>query len=227
MDITISTFNYINTEWDRPIQGCLNLVHKTAVAIAALVAIVATPIFALIDLCRLPCSKEREMSAISILDFYQGGRNDRGATLEDIWNWDDTQLEDRHDFIQWLFPTIKGSNFNPTAAVTSDETIAAFKADKALQDKMVRSLDVMLKFYGFNRTANGIEIGTNFKARAQNWLKSGDHNHLRISRILTSLRLHGLEDYSKSFFQVLKQVYRAHSDKIGAKTFSFWQSAAN
>jgi len=218
MEITNSAYQFISREWDAP-SSCL---HKTMIAIAALVVFVATPILALIDVCRLPWAEERMVGQVSILDFYRGGQNDRGVTLEEIWSWDDAKLEDRHDFIQWLFPLKKPSQFNPSAALTNDTVIAAFKQDKSLQDKMLRSLNVMLKFYGLEWQGSEIVIGPHFASQAQ-WLTPGNHNYLRISRILTSLRLHGLDSYANAFKKVLGQVYQQHSNKISPQTFSFWK----
>lgn len=166
------------------------------------------------------------MDEISVISFYRGGPNDRGVTLEEIWRWDDATLESRHDFIQWLFPLREPSQFNPSAPLTDDQTIGAFQADKTLRDKMVHSLDVMLKFYGFERN-EGIERGANFARQAKNWLHPGNHNYLRITRILTSLHLHGLGDEAKAFFKMLNVVYNTYPNEIGSKTFSFWKSAAN
>lgn len=239
MCISSSTWNFINNQWHHPISFgeddavcCLklaeigvNVLHKTMVAVAALVALIATPILLLIDLCCMPFCGEKTVEALTILDFYQGGRNDRGVTLEEIWGWDDSRLESQHDFIQWLFP-LTTQGVNPTAPLTDNTVMSAFKADKTLQDKMVRSFDVMLNFYGFSRSSNTIQIGANFDDQAQNWLNPGNHNYRRITRILTSLKLHGLGHYAKAFMKALQQVYQDHSDQIGSQTFSIWQSAS-
>lgn len=233
MEITASAYQFISQQWDRPIsveneiaQIGVNFLHKTMVAVAALVVIIATPILALIDLCCIGCKQERTVGQVSILDFYRGGQNDRGVTLEEIWRWDDAKLESHHDFIQWLFPLKKQSRFNPSAALTDDTVIAAFKQDKSLQDKMVRSLDVMLKFYGFEWSGDQIVMGPHFAKQAQNWLKSGSHNYLRISRILTSLRLHGLESYAGALMHALEQVNKQYSNQIDPQTFSIWKAAS-
>jgi len=165
------------------------------------------------------------MSGNEILDFYRGTPNDRGVTLKQIWNYSDVELEGHHDFIQWLFPLKKRSQFNPSAPVTDEHVIATFKEDEALRDKMLHSLDVMLKFYGFVRRGEGIEIGENFEVQARNWLNRGNHNFLRMSRILTSLRLHGLKSEAVELMRALQQVYQSHQAEIGERTFSFWQKA--
>lgn len=165
------------------------------------------------------------MKIPTITEFYRGARNDRGVSLEEIWQWPDEKLEAQHDFIQWLFP-IKSVGMNPSAPPTNSATINAFKTDKTLQDKMRKSFEVMLKFYGLEYGFLGnIKMASDFSKKAENWLNPGNHNFLRITRILTSLRLHGLEREAQAFFAVLEQIYKAHAKQIGAETFSYWQNA--
>lgn len=39
-----------------------------------------------------------------IVDFYLGGQDSKGRTLDDILAFSDQQFEAGHDFIQWIFP---------------------------------------------------------------------------------------------------------------------------
>lgn len=211
----------------------VNLAYKALIGLAMLVTLVVTPILFAIDVLS-PKRKELKggenvVTKHTILDFYQGspiyleGPNGRSrATLEEIWNYDDNTLEGNHKFIQWLFPLEEESDFNPGAAMTNAEVKKAFRQDPGLQEKMRKSFAVMLKFYGLTETG----LAPNFNERAQVWLNRGNHNYLRITRILTSLRLHGCEAEAKRFFSLLEKVYHTHSSQIGAETFGYWQSAA-
>jgi hypothetical protein len=64
-----------------------------------------------------------------------------------------------------------------------------------------------------------------------NWISPGNHNHLRITRILKSLLILGLEEEARAFCECLKDIYRAESAKsspgISEVTVSFWQRAVN
>ena len=63
-----------------------------------------------------------------VVDFYLGTRPDtEGRFLKDLWSWSDRDLEEVHDFIQWLFPLPEPSQFNPDAPLLTAEDIAAFK----------------------------------------------------------------------------------------------------
>jgi len=93
-------------------------------------------------------------------------------------------------------------------------------------DQLIKSLEVMLAFYGFTRGKSGdIQIGANFSEKAKNWLNLGNHNYRRITRILKSLSLHGLNADAKGFFQALQKVYDKHADQIGEEAFGKWTKA--
>ena len=166
-----------------------------------------------------------------ILAFYQGQSPDlSGRMIEDIWSWDYQRLEYTHDYIQWLFPLKEKSQFNRNAPILNDEVIQAFRADERLKLRVIRSLTVMLRFYGLQYNELGktnIEItkSDEYGARKQNWIEVANHNYLRITRILTTLRILGLEKYAQAFFNCLNQIYSEESNKIGSKTYGYWKRA--
>ena len=160
-----------------------------------------------------------------ILDFYCGGQDDQGRTLDEILAWPDTELEAVHDFIQWLFPLPERSGANPSAPVLDRETIAAFHASEELQGRLRQSFMRMLRFYGLEFCSEKIELAENFAVRSSNWLTPGNHNHLRLTRILRSLRLLGLEPEAQALFRVLSQLYESHPGRITFRTYEFWKNA--
>jgi hypothetical protein len=55
---------------------------------------------------------ERAQGEAIFLEFYRGKRqNLKGKTIDDIWAFDDADIDSHHDFIQWLFPTKTPSCF--------------------------------------------------------------------------------------------------------------------
>ena len=163
---------------------------------------------------------------MSLLGFYSGtGSDDRGRRLEEIWRFSHDELEDIHDYIQWLFPLAERSAFNPGAPVLDDATIERFRADETLRRNVERSLDVMLDFYGFARDENRIVQSPAFAERAANWLTPGNHNFLRLTRILKSLTLLGLEERAAQLLERLESVYASNQQVIGQRTISFWRRA--
>jgi len=201
-----------------------NVVKKCLVALCGVFALIATGGLLAMDVL-LALFGNRFLEAKTVLDFYRGARNDKGYTLEDIWAFDDATLEAKHDFIQWLFP-LKERGVNPTAPLTNDETIRAFEKDPELQNRLQKSFEVMLCFYGFEKKSDGsIRMGPSFEKQAQNWLHRGNHNYLRITRILHCLRLHGLKAEAKVFLTALETVYSRYSSQIGSKAIDFWRAA--
>src|SRR3954471_6740623 len=90
--------------------------------------------------------------ATPLVDFYAGtGTDSRGRTLAEIHQWSFAQLEYVHDYIQWLFPLRERSAFRPDAPTLTDEEIDTFQSRPDLRDGLLTSLDVMLRFYGFER----------------------------------------------------------------------------
>jgi hypothetical protein len=176
---------------------------------------------------------DRTTSHDPIVRFYSlEGVDAEGRTLEQIWGWDHRRLEGVHDYIQWLFPLRERSRFNPAAPVLTDRTIDTFSRDDVLKDRLKRSLALMLEFYGLALVEQpgappGIVRAGAFAARSGNWLRMENHNHLRLTRILTSTRILGLPAYSEALFQCLDSIYRGHPEAISPATHQFWKRAAS
>jgi hypothetical protein len=66
--------------------------------------------------------------------------------------------------------------------------------------------------------------GDNFDKASQNWVCRFDHNHLRITRIIRSLRVLGLEEEALAFFKALKSVQEASN--ISSRSLMYWSRAA-
>lgn len=170
----------------------------------------------------------------TLIQFYQGLSPDsEGRMLRDIWSWSFENLEYVHNYIQWLFPLNEPSRFNIGAPVLEKEAVRLFRNDAQLQENLVISLKVMLRFYGFevfteeNAGARiRIRKTPNFLNRKRNWLTTGNHNFLRLTRILKSLRLLGLSEYALAFYDALEDLYiKEAANIIGSLTFHYWQNA--
>jgi hypothetical protein len=167
---------------------------------------------------------------VALIAFYSGQRPDhRGRFLSDIQSWDFDKLEEVHDFIQWLFPLPEPSPVNPAAPTIDPAAIAEFRRRPDLRANLLMSFKMMLAFYGFILSAKAppaILRSPQFRERAANWLSPGNHNHLRITRIIRSLRLLGLEAYAQAFFSALQTVDNETPSRITATSFGFWKRAA-
>ena len=77
----------------------------------------------------------------TIEDFHQafGGRDEFSYS----------QLEGRHDYIQWLFPSPERSRFNAASLPLSDEEALAIRSDPIAKERMRRSFLLIADFFGF------------------------------------------------------------------------------
>lgn len=101
------------------------------------------------------------------------GTDAAGRRIGDVLAYDDTDLERRHDYIQWLFPLPTRSAAVPSAPVMSAAERQTIRADARSLENIRRAVQRMQAFY----------------AATDHWLTTYDHNHLRITRIITSLGL--------------------------------------
>jgi len=166
-----------------------------------------------------------------LVAFYLGKVADlSGRRIDEIWSWNYDELEYIHDYIQWLFPLRQQSRYNPDAPLLDDEVIKTFRANEQLRQRLLVSFRVMLKFYGLQyseQPTGNIETvkSAEYPERKQNWLRIGNHNYLRITRILTCMRSLGLEKYSQSLLDCLERIYSEEGKVIGETTLRFWREA--
>jgi len=160
--------------------------------------------------------------------FYRGeGTDDFGRRIGDIWRYSRDELEDVHDYIQWLFPLAERSAFNPGAPLLDAATMAEFRRDNALRENVQRSLEVMLGFYGLALAEDHIARAPDFADRSRLWLSPGNHNFLRLTRILKSLSLLGHEASAESLLGCLEELYRERPGVIGSTTVGYWRRATS
>jgi hypothetical protein len=174
-----------------------------------------------------------------LVAFYsdRGGPDARGRTLEQILGWTDEQLEFSHDYIQTLFPLPEGSLF-ANAPIINEGTFLAWRQDDSLKRNLRRAFERIMAFYGFEvkqHDADGEDKeGTRKlqlvarddapKSSFWRWVVVMDHNHLRITRILRSLRVLGLEEEAEAFYVALLWTTKTYG-RIGPNSRKYWQRA--
>jgi len=162
-----------------------------------------------------------------LLQFYQGfGQDSEERSLKEIQQWDFNQLEYVHNYIQWLFPLTDRSHYNLDAPLLKLDDMQSFQSSPKLRQEVLYNLELMLNFYGFIRYSDKIVAANNFDQRIQQWLSFGNHNFLRITRILKSLKLLGLEHEATLFFNALDSIYPQHQSIIG-NSYNYWLAAVN
>jgi opioid growth factor receptor-like protein len=172
------------------------------------------------------------MTTDRVVAFYSGDLDDSGRTLDEILSWSDEELELVHDYIQWVFPTTQLSAVNPSAPLVTEDTIRMFGRSDALRGRLLRALDRMLAFYGLRRRVSDgdvhIEIDADrFAERSRMWLRRGDHNHLRLTRIMQSLSALGLTAEAAALQRCLLEDISEGPGRgrISDETHELWLSA--
>ncbi len=177
---------------------------------------------------RFQCAMAHD--ADKLTRFFSGGEDDQGRTFDEILGWDDARLEMVHDYIQWIFPLPEPSGANPAAPVLDGASIAAIRSSPEMQGRLRAAFERMLAFYGFALERDTVAEGQRFAAASRNWLHAGNHNHLRLTRMLRSLRVLGLGHEAALLWEALRSVSereRASGRRtITTETVSFWRQAA-
>jgi hypothetical protein len=138
------------------------------------------------------------------------GQNGRGRLAADVISFSDRDLEAVHDYIQWLFPLPSPSAAQPPSPILTPDQIAAIRADPRAVATLKAATERMLRFYRDTRW----------------WLTSHDHNHLRITRILHSLRLLVGPDEVMAFHKAILALHKAAGAPVNTRSLHFWAEAA-
>jgi hypothetical protein len=165
-----------------------------------------------------------------VVRFYLGGLDDAQRTLDDVLAMSDAELEQTHDYVQWLFPLSEESAAVPSSPVLSLDEVEQFRSDVVLRSRFQRALGRMLAFYGLGlrelSEGSVLERLPTYAQRSQDWLRR-PHNFKRLTRILKCLRLLGFEREAQALYLGLKQVYVENPTAIGATSFGFWSAAVD
>ncbi len=148
------------------------------------------------------------MTASPVVSFLNGsGRDGAGRTLGAVLALNDKTLEDRHDFIQWLFPLAEPSRAVPGSPVLTEEDRVAISGSAAALANLAAAAGRPSAFY---------EV-------TDHWLGRQDHNHLRISRIIRSLRLLVGDTAADNFRDARLADVSAREGKVNPVSLEHWR----
>jgi hypothetical protein len=144
------------------------------------------------------------------LAFLEGeGVDGRGRSLFEVLAFDDAALERHHDFIQWLFPLTERSSAVPDAPFLTPGEALEIRDSSMAQCALAAATDRMAAFYGRN----------------DHWLAAQDHNHLRITRIIRSLRLLRGDGEAEAFRTMILDRVAATGAPVSARSRGYWATA--
>ena len=138
-----------------------------------------------------------------------GGTDGAGRTLATVLAFDDDRIEAVHDFIQWCFPLEQASRAVPGAPVLTPAEADSIRRDPAAHEGLRAALARMRRFY----------------ADTDRWLAPHDHNHLRITRILTAIRDLLGEAEAQDFYAFATARNAGAGSPINPASLAFWAAA--
>jgi hypothetical protein len=145
-----------------------------------------------------------------IVAFLTGvGLDGAGRSLAQVLALDDAELERRHDFIQWLFPLPEASRAVAGAPVLSADDVRQLRDSPAAQANLRAAAARMSHFY----------------AQTAHWLALHDHNHLRITRIIKSLRLLTGDAAADAFREAILNRVSGQRRTVSQMSLEFWMAA--
>ena len=145
----------------------------------------------------------------NLLQSEPGRLGEPGAFIEEMhqfWAHDLDALEERHGYIQWLFPIFAGEGLNWRASPLTRAGAAKIRSDVDMSTRVLNSYRMMLSFYGLTLVdPKSGELGRapNFDERIAN-LSHHPHNYKRLSRMLTSLGQLGFVRYKQPLLAALQ-----------------------
>lgn len=135
------------------------------------------------------------------------GADGVGRSIDQIIDFNDAYWERTHDFIQWLFPLTEASRSVRNAPTLTDSQIKQIRECETIQANIQRSV---LRY-------------KEFLASTTKWRSGYDHNHLRISRVIKSLRLLVSDEAANGFKYWVAGQLGDQIDTIHAESQKHWR----
>lgn len=145
-----------------------------------------------------------------VVAFLQGtGRDGRGRTLRQVFGLTVDQLENKHDYIQWIFPLTEASAAVPNSPVLAAADVMTLRQSPDAQTSLARAEHMMRHFWLDNN----------------HWLSPYDHNLLRITRAVKSLRLLADDRRADALRGDILESVQRRGLVVPARTLEFWRNA--
>ena len=121
----------------------------------------------------------------------------------------DHQAETTHDYIQWLFPLDE-----PSRSVNGAPVLTELDIDEIRQSSLAQAnLDKSARWF----------LG--FLERNNHWLTEYYHNHLRITRVIKSLRLLASDEAADEFKDKMLALAGDRLNLVDQKARGFWANS--
>ena len=142
-----------------------------------------------------------------IVGFLEGKTPDhRGRILAMLLQQTDHQAEATHDYIQWLFPLDE-----PSRSVNGAPVLAELEIDEIRQSSLAQA-----------SLAKSARWFLGFLERNDHWVTKYNHNHLRITRVIKSLRLLASDEAADEFRDKVLALAGDNLNLVDRKARGFW-----
>jgi len=173
-----------------------------------------------------------------ILDFYAfpDKPNRLGFCFNDLFKWSDNKLEHKHDYIQWFFPLVDKSVAQPDSPVLTLEELCFFSEMGRTRKMQKKAFNRMMRFFqirfGFIRDYYLTDL-----PETPHWIEPHarvNHNYLRITRIIKSLKLFKndklarnlLDTLARNQFEMLRKAVKSDEAVIfPPSVLGYWREA--
>lgn len=169
----------------------------------------------------------------SFIAFLAGQASDhRGRTIDDYKAFRDTDWEAQHDIIQWAFPTKTVSQYNANAPVVPEDY--TFEFDLTVMNNILVLMENYLKSLGiYSKDAeypSGNILAFEYIPAPLRfsvpWIRPGNHNYKRLTRLIECLGIFGLEAFQKDLAEYLIFDFAVQNSKgVDASAVAYWVAA--
>jgi Opioid growth factor receptor (OGFr) conserved region. len=164
---------------------------------------------------------------IPSIAFLRGEAPDQsGRMIADYLGFTDDKWEECHDHMQWAFPTRTVSRFNPMAPVIPADF--KFGGDPIVLHNLETLLRLYLRSLGmsYDSATNTIDYTPQFIMRSFNsLLRPGDHNHLRVSRIIECFNIFNPKVADSIARWFIFEIAHKYFGSFSGRNIVFWTAA--
>ena len=145
-----------------------------------------------------------------IVGFLEGRTHDHhGRILAMLLQQTDHQAETTHDYIQWLFPLDE-----PSRSVNGAPVLTELEIDQIRQSSLAQA-----------NLAKSARWFLGFLERHDCWIAKYNHNHLRITRVIRSLRLLASDMAADGFRDKVLALAGDNLNLVDQKARGFWTNS--
>ena len=154
------------------------------------------------------------MCKSGLLEFLSAEGNDpNGRHIANFVAANDDELENTHELFQWVFPLQEPSKATPNSPILSKEDLDIIHGNREINREVTISLN-----HACNRYLRFLES-------RRSWLTHHDHNHLRITRIIKSLRLIMGDRWAERFKMQALEIAGKDISDVGEIAKQHWSDA--